>query len=494
MRKRDSGRLIGLAILLVFTSVVLPTPHAEAASPLSLDGSGFGSSVGNNCDWSQKLTTANASDVIVAMLVINDTTTIVTSVTDTASLSWTPTPRASQKGPENVQIFYYYAIASTPLFDDSVTFALSSGAVSMVCQDFGISGADTNAPFDPNAAMPNVISGTSTTATLTYNTNNPSDFLIILEGYCAQGAAGSGSPAGFTTIVGSQFAHATPSNCAANSLQTNTYYKIASATQSSTSVTWTFDSQNSPFAIIGDAIESTPAPLNASVSAGSNVVDVGQPTSFSCVGSGGLPPYTLSWTFGDGSTGSGANTSHIYNTPGTMTVVCTVTDTLGTTTKDSIEMTVDIDPSITAFTASPTNLSVGEKVTFTVLTNGGYGALSYSYTDLPVGCRSTNATFLACTPTASGNYNVTVTVTDHAGQSTTAKVSITVGPQRVLGLPQAMGLVVIFGALVGISAIVIVSIGVALRRKRRRQAPATAKGLSIVFRHTLRPQHFPSRL
>src|SRR5712664_96062 len=347
MRKRDRGRLIGLALVLAFASFVYQIPHVEAGTTLALDGSGNGSSVGGNCIWSQKLTTSNKPDVIVAIIAINDTTTTVTSVSDTAPLSWIF--RARQTEPGNVQIVYYYAIASAPLFADSVTFGLSSAAVATICVDFGISGADTSVPFDPNVGMPNKNSGSSTTASLMYNTSNPNDFLIILEGFCAQGAAGSGSPPGFTPINGGGVR---PSNCVAEGFQSVIYYEIVSTTQSSSSVTWPFDTAISPFAVIGDAIQSAPGPLSASVTAGSNTVDVGQLTSFSCTGTGGLPPYTYSWAFGDGSTGSGASTTHIYNTPGTMSVICIVTDSLGTTANEAVQLMVNPRTTLTSVTCA----------------------------------------------------------------------------------------------------------------------------------------------
>ena len=571
MRQRDLGRLIGLAIVLALASFVSQVPHIEAGTTLQLDGSGSGSSVGGNCVWSQKLTTLNGPDVIVAMLAINDTTTTVTPPSDTASLSWTF--RASQTGPGNVQIVYYYAIAPAPLPADSVTFGLSSASVATVCLDFGVSGANTNAPFDPNVGMPDKNSGLSTTATLKYNTSNPNDLLMVLEGFCAQGAAGSGSPSGFSLVNAGNVRSS--SNCPADGFQSATYSEIVSTTQSSSDVSWPFDTAVSPFAVIGDAIQSAPGPLSASVTAGSNAVDVGQLASFSCAGAGGVPPYTYSWTFDDGSTGSGASTTHIYSTPGTMNVACTVTDALGTTADGAVQLTVNprttltsvscADPfitnrgstcrvtvtdnspgtfitptgtvglsqtgvtgtftacilvgtlasatcnstftasatgtatisasypgdsthtsssdtesiavgsalSITSFTASLANVDAGEKVTFTVTTSGGYEALSYSYANLPAGCLSTNTTTLSCYPSSMGNYRVTVTVTDRAMESANATTVLTVGPQRVLGLPQTMGLAVIFGAVVGIGAVLILSIFLTLRRKRRPPALTT---------------------
>jgi hypothetical protein len=464
-------------MLLVYATIISQIPHVEASGGLTLDGNGYGSNNGSsnpgNCMWSKWLTTKMKPDVIVAMLVVNDTTTTLTGtgVTDNASLNWHL--RMSQKGPANVQIFYYYAIASTLLSADNVTFVLSSRAVATVCQDFGISGADINSPFDPNKGLPDTHSGNSTTTSLTFNTYNPNDFLIILQGFCALGSAGSGSPSGFTNTVPSEPPHVSSSNCAANSLQTNTYYNSVSAIQSSNTISWTFDDLYSQFAILGDAIQSTPGPLGASVIVGSNVVDVGQLASFSCAGSGGVRPYTYSWTFGDGNTGSGASTSHIYNTPGPMTVACTVTDALATTAKDSTEETVVTDPTVTVFTASPESLLPGDKVTLMVSASGGYGALSYSYANLPPGCLSTNATSLSCYPTSSGNYRVTVTVTDRAMESANATAIITVGPHRVLGLPQTVGLAVLFGTTGGIGAIAILSVALALRRKKRHQTLTT---------------------
>jgi len=218
----------------------------------------------------------------------------------------------------------------------------------------------------------------------------------------------------------------------------------------------------------------TPGPLTGAISAATNSVEVGEPASFTCAAGGGVPPYAYSWTFGDGATGDGAILSHTYGTPGGVAISCTATDALGTIAKASMDVTVGSDPSIIAFTVSPDSLLPGDKVTFNVLVSGGYGGLSYSYTNLPSGCLSTNSTSLSCYPTSSGNYRVTVTVTDRAMESANATTIITVGPQRVLGLPQAMGLAIIFGAIVGTSAVVILSVVLTLRRRRGRQAPFTA--------------------
>jgi hypothetical protein len=214
--------------------------------------------------------------------------------------------------------------------------------------------------------------------------------------------------------------------------------------------------------------------LTSDIISPANIVEAGEPAPFICTAGGGVPPYTYSWAFGDGATGAGAISSHTYGTPGMVTLSCTVTDTLGTTTKVSTDQTVGSDPSITAFTGSPAALLPGDKLTFDVSVSGGYGALSYAYANLPSGCLSTNSTSLSCYPISSGNFRVTVTVTDRAMESANATTLITVGPQRVLGLPQAMGLAVIIGAIVGTSAVLVLSVALTLRRKKGRLAPTKA--------------------
>ena len=90
---------------------------------------------------------------------------------------------------------------------------------------------------------------------------------------------------------------------------------------------------------VGDWLSSTvtwnPATITIMSVPTLNVACSANPTSgtsplsvqFTSTVSGGLTPYTYSWTFGDGAISSAANPMHTYSSAGTYTVTLVVTDT-----------------------------------------------------------------------------------------------------------------------------------------------------------------------
>jgi PKD repeat protein len=56
---------------------------------------------------------------------------------------------------------------------------------------------------------------------------------------------------------------------------------------------------------------------------------------------GGVPPYTYSWDFGDGTTGEGCCPDHWYESPGEYVTTATATDAVGNTGSDSVRIRVD---------------------------------------------------------------------------------------------------------------------------------------------------------
>jgi len=82
--------------------------------------------------------------------------------------------------------------------------------------------------------------------------------------------------------------------------------------------------------------------MQSSASTGSPPLDV----TFTGGAQGGLPPYSYSWDFGDGTPISTVqNPNHIFGSPGTYTVVLVVTDADGNHATNSIRVQVGTSPS-----------------------------------------------------------------------------------------------------------------------------------------------------
>ena len=143
--------------------------------------------------------------------------------------------------------------------------------------------------------------------------------------------------------------------------------------------------------------------------------DVGQSVTFTCNSSGGGPPYSYSWTFGDGSTADGQIVIHSYSSPGTVHVVCTVTDNLQNTYLSTTSLTIYSDPSVTVPAPSPASVDIGQMATFTTQTFGGSGGYTYDWLNTPTGCESRNASSISCESSTAGTFQIAVNVTDSNG-------------------------------------------------------------------------------
>lgn len=147
---------------------------ASGSSPaLAIDGNGF-----TNLPFepstaaSVSLTTSNANDVIIVDIVENSTT--VTSVTDTAGLVW---HQRAVAGTSLHPIYEYYAIAPSALTNDQIAVSFAGTASYADVNAFGISGANTASPFDPNVAVPST-PASSKGSVSTSDTND-----LIFAGY-----------------------------------------------------------------------------------------------------------------------------------------------------------------------------------------------------------------------------------------------------------------------------------------------------------------------
>ncbi len=156
---------------------------------------------------------------------------------------------------------------------------------------------------------------------------------------------------------------------------------------------------------------------------------VGEVVVFNATASGGTPPYTYSWTFGDGTpTGNGPTVNHVYGFPGTFAVFLTVTDFFGRpgTASKQIPVTPALDGDITVSQAKP---MIGETVNFTATAAGGTPPYGFSWTfgdgGMAIGRNTTHAYATA------GTFTVTLRVTDFVGHIHNSTLQLPVSPRLV---------------------------------------------------------------
>ncbi|MCI4330766.1 MAG: PQQ-binding-like beta-propeller repeat protein [Thermoplasmata archaeon] len=170
-------------------------------------------------------------------------------------------------------------------------------------------------------------------------------------------------------------------------------------------------------------------PLNLSVSPPSVAAPAaGAPVNFTATVGGGMPPYQLRWDWGDGSAiTSGAAATHRYLRSGMFHPVLTVTDNGSEIGTRLLSVYVPSSPiHVTAFFSSPSSVVQDSNTTLIVDTSGGDGPLSYSYTGLPPGCTTANASVLLCVPRSVGSFLVGVGVSDGFGDVASANLTLPV--------------------------------------------------------------------
>lgn len=130
------------------------------------------------------------------------------------------------------------------------------------------------------------------------------------------------------------------------------------------------------------------------------------------------------WTFGDGGTSVEQNPCHVYAGAGNYIVTLEVTGTLGNTSTGTriVPVVSGVPAPVAAFTASSTNVTVGQTVTFTNQSTGEITAYAWDFGD---GTTSNEEN-----PThsygAAGSYLVTLHVSGPGGTSEAAQTTITV--------------------------------------------------------------------
>jgi hypothetical protein len=144
----------------------------------------------------------------------------------------------------------------------------------------------------------------------------------------------------------------------------------------------------------------------------------------------GYGAYSYAWTFGDGTTSTLVDPSHVFNFVGNYSVTLTVTDALGASGSATTVVTVTPTPQVPALSvAVSAGPNLGETpvvVTFTTTVTGGAGSFTYAWI-FGDGNRSDLASPVH-NYTQVGTFYPTVWVNDTANQSVTETLTIVVSP------------------------------------------------------------------
>ncbi|MGB9626708.1 MAG: PKD domain-containing protein, partial [Phycisphaerae bacterium] len=176
------------------------------------------------------------------------------------------------------------------------------------------------------------------------------------------------------------------------------------------------------------------APLSADAGVNAAVM-LGQSITLQGSATGGLPPYSYSWTPAAGlNNASIAQPVFTPTTVGTRIFTLTVTDALGATAFASVSITVQSSsPALVANAGPDLSTTVNVPVMLQGSASGGNGQYSYAWS-APAGVtlQGADTATPVFTPATAGTFVFTLTVRDTEGTSATDTMSVTVAGQDAI--------------------------------------------------------------
>ena len=169
---------------------------------------------------------------------------------------------------------------------------------------------------------------------------------------------------------------------------------------------------------------------------------VGDSISFNSTATGGIPPYTFSWNFGESTSNARGGTSlpntmtHTYTSAGTYTVTVNATDTNGKIGSASATVTVAAPLAVTV--TGPFSGIVGTSVSFSAAASGGTSPYAFSWnfgdgTSLATGSTASHKYAVA------GAYTIRANATDAKGRLASASAGITINAPPLTAVATASG-------------------------------------------------------
>lgn len=218
----------------------------------------------------------------------------------------------------------------------------------------------------------------------------------------------------------------------------------------------------------------SPPALRVSASASPLIGELPLHVSFNASASGGEGgTYSFTWSFGDGSWGSGAQVVHTYNAAGNYTVTVVVNDPSGENAS-STPMIVHVLSPLNAFlAATPNPVEANSPVRLVANVTGGLAPYHYDWAGLPPGCLGTDSPVLNCTPSSPGKFYIVLNVTDSLKPALKASSTITLNVQALPSTSSCCGTLggIEIPILIASALVAAAVVAALLIRRRRRRAP-----------------------
>jgi len=268
------------------------------------------------------------------------------------------------------------------------------------------------------------VSGSLVASASAIVTTGVAPFLASFSG----SAHGGTAPYTFTWSFGDGSAEVNGSLVAHLYATAGTYLATLTVTDTSGNVT-TAHAQVSVTSSVSGSLQAT-----ASTTVTSGVAPL--TVNFHAGVAGGTAPFDYLWSFGDGAASTEAAPSFVYTAAGSYAAILVVTDATGATALSFVNVQV--------FATAP-SLSVGaaarivaasttsETVAFTASASGGPGPYAYAW-NFDDGSAASTATNPEHTFTSSGDFAVTLEVTDRTGRSSTYDLNLVVALSGLLVL------------------------------------------------------------
>ncbi|MCI4335622.1 MAG: PKD domain-containing protein, partial [Thermoplasmata archaeon] len=243
--------------------------------------------------------------------------------------------------------------------------------------------------------------------------------------------------------------------------------------------------------VLANASVTVVPPLHANVTPESQVAVAPGRVNWTVVPEGGLAPYSVAWSFGDGTAiTAGVSILHTYARAGTYALHATVSDAAG----DSVMAGGIADvvaPLEVGLTASATVVSIGSTVSLEASVVGGAAPFLANWSGLAPGCPTApTALTVTCTPTLPGTYHVLVAVRDGLGERQSANTTLIIalpGPP-----PPASSAWVSYGIVL---AIVLLAFGISVALYgafRSRRPPKFIPDDSVIVEPPRGAPHAPT--